>query len=126
MAYLTHDLLDYSLSGSSVHAICQARILEWVVIFFSRGSSQPRDQTYIAGSPTLQANSLQTEPPGKPEKESTLNKENVLVRDGGNRTPLRRVSNLVFVKVYKILGLTIHTTFVMLTILIHHLMTSEL
>ena len=80
----------------------------------------------MAGSPTLQANSLQTEPPGKPEKESTLNKENVLVRDGGNRTPLRRVSNLVFVKVYKILGLTIHTTFVMLTILIHHLMTSEL
>ena len=34
---------DYSLSGSSVHGIFQARILEWVVIAFSRGSSWPRD-----------------------------------------------------------------------------------
>ena len=32
-----------SLAGSSVHRILQARILEWVVIPFSRGSSQPRD-----------------------------------------------------------------------------------
>ena len=35
-----------------VHGILQARILEWVVFPFSRGSSQPRDQTqvsYIAG-----------------------------------------------------------------------------
>ena len=31
--------------GSSVHGILQARILQWVVISFSRGSSQPRDQT---------------------------------------------------------------------------------
>ena len=29
--------------GSSVHGISQARILEWVVIAFSRGSSPPRD-----------------------------------------------------------------------------------
>ena len=33
--------------GSSVHGILQARILEWVAIPFSRGSSQPRDQTQI-------------------------------------------------------------------------------
>ena len=41
-----------SLPGSSVHRILQARILEWVAIPFSRGSSQPKDQTcisYIAG-----------------------------------------------------------------------------
>ena len=31
--------------GSSVHEISQARILEWVAISFSRGSSQPRDRT---------------------------------------------------------------------------------
>ena len=37
--------MDYSPSGSSVHGISQARILEWVAIPFSRGSSQPRDQT---------------------------------------------------------------------------------
>ena len=34
--------------GSSVHGIFQARILEWVAISFSRGSSQPRDQTCIS------------------------------------------------------------------------------
>ena len=35
--------MDYSLLGSSVHGISQVRILEWVVISFSRGSSQFRD-----------------------------------------------------------------------------------
>ena len=35
--------MDYSLPGSSVHGILQARILEWVAISSSRGSSQPRD-----------------------------------------------------------------------------------
>ena len=38
--------MDCSLPGSSVHGIFQARVLEWVAIsFFSRESSQPRDQT---------------------------------------------------------------------------------
>ena len=36
---------DCSLPGSSVHGILQASMLEWVAISFSRGSSQPRDQT---------------------------------------------------------------------------------
>ena len=36
-----------SPSSSSVHGISQARILEWVAIIFSRGSSQSRDQTHI-------------------------------------------------------------------------------
>ena len=39
---------DCSPPGSSVHAILQARILEWVAIPFSRGSSQPRDQTLVS------------------------------------------------------------------------------
>ena len=39
--------MDYSLLCSSVHGIFQARILEWVAISFSRGSSQPRDQTWV-------------------------------------------------------------------------------
>ena len=55
--------MDCNPSGSSVHEIFQARILEWVAISFSRGSSQPRDQTR---SPALQANSLPTELQGKP------------------------------------------------------------
>ena len=40
-------LEDCRLPGSSVHGILQARILEWVAIPFSRGSSWPRDQTWI-------------------------------------------------------------------------------
>ena len=36
------DVMDYSLPGASVHAIFQARVLEWVTISYSRGSSSPR------------------------------------------------------------------------------------
>ena len=39
------DPMDCSPPGSSVHEIFQARILEWVAIFYSRGSSWPRGQT---------------------------------------------------------------------------------
>ena len=55
------DPMDSSPPGSSVHGILHARILEWVAISFSRGSSleiEPR-------SPTLQE-TLPCEPPGKP------------------------------------------------------------
>ena len=38
----------YSPRGSSVHGISQSRILEYVVMLFSRGSSQPRDWTHIS------------------------------------------------------------------------------
>ena len=50
------NLVDCSLPGSSIHGILQARILEWVAISFSRGSSRPRDEPR---SPS--------EPPGKPQ-----------------------------------------------------------
>ena len=40
--------MDCSLPGSSVHGIFQARVLEWVAISFSRGSSQLRDQTRVS------------------------------------------------------------------------------
>ena len=42
------DPMDYSLLGSSVHGITQARILEWVVLPSSRGSSQSRDWTHVS------------------------------------------------------------------------------
>ena len=45
---LVCDPMDWSLPGTSVHGISQARILEWVAISFSRGSCQPKDQTYIS------------------------------------------------------------------------------
>ena len=38
--------MDFSSPGSSVHGILQARILEWVAISNSRGSSPPRDRTH--------------------------------------------------------------------------------
>ena len=40
--------VECSPPGSSVHGIFQARILEWVAISFSRGSSQPRDWTQVS------------------------------------------------------------------------------
>ena len=46
------DPIECSLSGSSIHGIFQARVLEWIAVSFSRGSSQPRNRTrvsYIAG-----------------------------------------------------------------------------
>ena len=53
------DPMDYSPPGSSVHGIFQARILEWVAISSSRGSSQPGIKP---ASPALQADSLPFEP----------------------------------------------------------------
>ena len=42
------DSMDCRLPGYSVHGILQARILEWVAMPFSRGSSWPRDQTWVS------------------------------------------------------------------------------
>ena len=42
------DPMDYILPGSSVHGIFQARVLEWVAISFSRGSSRCRDWTRVS------------------------------------------------------------------------------
>ena len=56
------DPVDCRPPGSSIHGILQARILAWVAISFSRGSSQPRGRTQ---APALQADTLTSEPPGK-------------------------------------------------------------
>ena len=42
------DPMDCSPPGSSFHGFLQARILEWVAVPFSRGSSRPRDQTHVS------------------------------------------------------------------------------
>ena len=47
------DLMDYSPPGISVHGTIQARILKWVSMLYSRGSSRPRDQTHIFVYPAL-------------------------------------------------------------------------
>ena len=49
---MSDSLWPHGVPDFSIHGILQARILEWVAISFSRGSSRPRDQTsvsYIAG-----------------------------------------------------------------------------
>ena len=63
--------MNCSQSGSSAHGILQARILEWVAMPSSRGSSQPRDRTCIS---VLAGRFFITEPLGKPllkEKEES-------------------------------------------------------
>ena len=42
------DSMDCSLTGSSIHEIFHLRVLEWVAISFSRGSSQPRDRIQVS------------------------------------------------------------------------------
>ena len=54
--------MGYGPPGSSVYGVLQARILEWVAIPFSKGSSQSRDQPR---SPALQGDSFPSEPPEK-------------------------------------------------------------
>ena len=67
----SYDPMDCSPQGSSVHGILQARILEWVDISFSQGSSPG----IKPGSPTLQADSLPSELPGKWRVNMWVNKE---------------------------------------------------
>ena len=74
--------MDCSPPASSVHGILQARILEWVAIPFSRGSSQLGIEP---ASLHWQADSLPLEPPGKPEK---------ILREGFLMGSLSKVSEL--------------------------------
>ena len=56
------DPMDCSPSGSSVHGILQAGILEWVAMPSSGGSPQPRDRTHV---PCTGGRLFTAEPPGK-------------------------------------------------------------
>ena len=55
--------MDCSFPGASVHGILQPRIMEWVAVTFSKGSSHPGAEPE---SPALQTDFLPSEPPGKP------------------------------------------------------------
>ena len=57
------DPMDCSPPGSSVHVTSQARILEWVAISFSKGSSRPGIKP---ASPALAGGFITSWPPGKP------------------------------------------------------------
>ena len=55
--------MDYSPLSSSVHGIFQARILEWVAISFTRGSSWPRDWSHVS---CIVGRFFTSKPPWKP------------------------------------------------------------
>ena len=71
--------MDSNPPGSSVHGSFQARVLEWVAVSFSKGSSQPWIESR---SPAWQADYLPSEPTGKPQELQKL---------GANYPDLRRV-----------------------------------
>ena len=66
---ILYDPMDYRPPGSSVPGILQARTLEWVVIPFSRGSSQPRDQTRVS---CIAGRFFTSEPLGSPDSCSAI------------------------------------------------------
>ena len=66
------DPMDCSPPGSSVHGILQARILEWVAISSSRGSSWPRDRTHASCSSCIAGRFFTTEAPGKPSESCSV------------------------------------------------------
>ena len=71
------DPKDCSPPGSSVHGILQARILEWVAISSSKGSSQPRDRNCVS---CLQAASLPLSQQGRPLTDTDFSSMPTVVR----------------------------------------------
>ena len=65
------DPVDCNPPGSSVLGILQARILEWVAMPSSRGSSRPRDHTRVSCGSCLAGRFFITEPPGSPKRSLT-------------------------------------------------------
>ena len=80
------DAMDCSPPRSSVHGISQARILAWVAISYSKGSSRPRDQTHIS-CVSLVGRFFTTAPPGNETTSLVLSPEKppllTHVRQGG-------------------------------------------
>ena len=64
--------MDYSPPGSFAHGILQARILEWVAVPSSRGSSRPRDWTWVSCVSCIAGSFLTAESPGKPYREHSV------------------------------------------------------
>ena len=63
--------------GSSIHGILQARLLEWIAMLSSRGSSQPRDPTSVS-SVSWKVGSLPLEPSEKPPLQRYLSSDEVI------------------------------------------------
>ena len=68
------DPMDSRPSSSSAHGILQARILEWVVVSYSRESSQPRNWTHVSWVSSMAGRFFTTEPAGRPNRVISKNK----------------------------------------------------
>ena len=79
--------MDCSPPGFSVHGISQARILEWVAISFSRGTSQARNRTYISciGRQTLPLHHQGSPNIFKKKKKTSLHQEPSSEKKRGGR-----------------------------------------
>ena len=66
--------MNWRLPGSSARGIIQARILEWVAMTSSKGSSQPKDQTSISCGSCITGRFFTTEPPRKPRYSKQQNR----------------------------------------------------
>ena len=93
------DPMDCSPSGSSVHGIFQAKILEWVATCSSRGSSPARNQIHVSCVSCIGRHILTVEPPGKPhsKKNNLLNRLYDLCRGGFSLTKSPMEVNLLLV-----------------------------
>ena len=93
--------VDYSLPDSFVHGIILAKILERVAISYSRGSSQPRDQTgdscisCISRWIFYHCATWEGFPPGSDSKESAYNAGDPGLTPGSGRSPRERNGNLL-------------------------------
>ena len=89
-----YDCMGYSPPGSSVHGISQARMLEWVAMPSSRGSSQPSDHPASLMPPTLAGGFLTTSATWEAWGPASLYLwEVTLARGGGACISERRCSN---------------------------------
>jgi len=77
--------MDCSPAGSSVHGIHQARILEWVAMPFSLGSSQPSERTRVS---CMAGRFFTAESPGKPQNHLGELFENFIARSSPPKSRL--------------------------------------
>ena len=70
--------MDGSPPGSSVHEISKARVLKWVAMFFSRGSSPSEDQTQVS---CIAGRFFTTETAGKPTDDYIKNKKQMTISE---------------------------------------------
>ena len=96
------DPIHYYLPGSSVHGILQARVLEWVAISFSRGSSQRRDWTRVSCTAGRRFTILATKeasrdfPDGSDGKASVYNMGDLGLIPARGRSPERKGNPLQY------------------------------